>query len=194
MEAIIFPDRDTFRAWLEQHHATEKEVWVGYYKKVSGKTSISYKEAVEEALCFGWIDGIGRSIDAESHANRFTPRKKGSIWSAVNIAKVAELTEQGRMHPAGLKTFDERDMTKQGLYSHEQDEIQLGAENEARLKANEKAWAYWSNLPPGYRRSATWWVISAKKDETKEKRLLSLIEHCEQEKRLPQFVSPRGKS
>jgi uncharacterized protein YdeI (YjbR/CyaY-like superfamily) len=174
----IFPDSAAFRAWLEEHHTDTDELWVGYYKKGVAKTSMTYPEAVEEALCFGWIDGVGRRIDDQVHANRFTPRRPTSSWSAVNIAKVAELTEAGRMHPAGLRAFEERDRRKDGIYSYENHPMELPAEAEALLRANPDAWEFWQAQRPSYRRTAVHWVLSAKREPTRQRRLAQLIDDC----------------
>jgi uncharacterized protein YdeI (YjbR/CyaY-like superfamily) len=173
----VFASPAAFREWLEANHAAAGEVWVGFYRKGTGKTSITYPEAVDEALCFGWIDGIGYRIDDELHTNRFTPRRKGSSWSAKNIATVAELTRAGRMHPAGLKAFRERDQSKDMPYMR--DNLlrqQLPPRLEARIKAEPVAWAYWQAQAPGYRRQAAFWVVSAKQEATRERRLTALIE------------------
>jgi len=177
-EAVIFADAAEFRAWLAANHDTATELWVGYYKKGVPKTSITYAEAVEEALCFGWIDGLTRRVDDEVHANRYTPRRRTSSWSAINIAKVAELRAAGRMHPAGLRAFEERDRRKDGSYSYEQAPRQLPPEAEAQLRARPGAWEYWLSRTPGYRRAATHWVLSAKREETRQRRLATLVEDC----------------
>jgi uncharacterized protein YdeI (YjbR/CyaY-like superfamily) len=177
-DVVVFADAAGFRAWLEENHAVASELWVGYYKKGVAKTSISYPEAVEEALCFGWIDGIGRRIDDEVHANRYTPRRRGSGWSAINIAKVAELTTAGRMHPAGLRAFEERDRRKDPSYSADILPDDLPDEAQDLIRANPAAWTYWQQQPPGYRRLTTRWVLSAKRQETRERRLATLIEDC----------------
>ena len=172
----FFASSDAFRKWLERNHDRKDELWVGLYKKASGKGGLTYREAVDQALCFGWIDGISKSIDDISYRQRFTPRRKGSIWSAVNIKRVGELTDQGLMHPSGVATFENRDRTKQGLYSFENEPRSLEEEQEKRFKANERAWGFFQAQPPGYKRNAIWWVVSAKRDETKQRRLATLIE------------------
>jgi uncharacterized protein YdeI (YjbR/CyaY-like superfamily) len=177
-DVTVFPDAAAFRAWLTEHHDSATELWVGYYRKGVGKTSISYREAVEEALCFGWIDGIARRIDDEVHANRFTPRRRTSSWSALNIAKVAELTRTGRMHPAGLRAFEGRDRRRDASYSYENRPSTLPPQAEQRLRADPGAWAYWQAQTPGYRRSAAHWVLSAKRAETRERRLATLVADC----------------
>jgi uncharacterized protein YdeI (YjbR/CyaY-like superfamily) len=176
-EVHVFPTTADFRAWLEANHATADELWVGYYRKSTGKTAMTYPEAVEEALCFGWIDGLTFRIDDEVHANRYTRRRKGSSWSAPNIAKVAELAAVGRMHPAGARAFEERDRRKDAPYMRDHPlRQQLPAELEARIAANPAAWAYWQAQRPGFRRGAAFWIQSAKQETTRERRLASLIE------------------
>jgi uncharacterized protein YdeI (YjbR/CyaY-like superfamily) len=176
-EVEVFTDPAAFRVWLEANHAAADHVWVGYFRKGVGKTAITYPEAVEEALCFGWIDGIGYRIDDQVHTNRFTPRRKASNWSAVNIAKIAELTAVGRMHPAGLLAFEQRERRKDMPYLGDNPlRQQLPAELEARIEGNPAAWAYWQVQAPGYRRQAAFWVLSAKQEVTRERRLTALIE------------------
>lgn len=171
----FFRDAAAFRKWLQKHHASASELWVGFYKKGSGKRSISYPEAVDQALCFGWIDGIRKARDEESYVNRFTPRRKGSVWSAVNIKRVGELQEAGFMTPAGLKVFNERDQAKTNRYSFEREHVQFTPEQLAHFRKNKRAWAFFESQPPSYRRPATWWVISAKQAATQERRLAQLI-------------------
>jgi uncharacterized protein YdeI (YjbR/CyaY-like superfamily) len=176
-EVEVFTDPAAFRAWLEANHAAADHVWVGYFRKGVGKTAITYPEAVEEALCFGWIDGIGYRIDDQVHTNRFTPRRKGSSWSAPNIAKVAELKRAGRMHAAGLRAFEDRDRRKDSPYLRDHPLRQgLPAELQSQLRASPAAWAYWQAQTPGYRRQAAFWIQSAVRPETRERRMASLIE------------------
>lgn len=190
-EVLFFASPEAFREWLAAHAGDTQEQWVGYYKKSTGKPSITWPESVDEALCYGWIDGLRKTIDAESYKIRFTPRKKSSIWSAVNIKRVAELTELGRMHPAGLKIFAERKEEKSGVYAYEQREnAELEPTEEAQLRANAQAWEFFHAQPTGYRKTAIWWVVSAKQAPTRLKRLNTLIETSAQGQRLPQFVSP----
>jgi len=170
----FFKKPEDFRAWLEKNHDSAKELLVGFWKRDSGKPSITWPESVDEALCFGWIDGIRRRIDDESYTIRFTPRAVKSKWSAVNIKRVAELTELGRMKPAGLAAFEKRDPKSEG-YSYERREATLDAAMEKRFRANKAAWTFWEAQPPYYRRTLSWWVISAKREETREKRLEQLI-------------------
>jgi uncharacterized protein YdeI (YjbR/CyaY-like superfamily) len=177
MEPTTFERPEDFRAWLEQHHDSEPELWVGYYKKGSGKPSMTWSESVDEALCFGWIDGIRKSIDADRYMNRFTPRRKGSTWSAINIRRVAELIDGGRMHPAGLEVFEARREDRSGIYSYEQrDQAVFDPAYEKRFRAKKKAWAGFQARPRWYRQAAIRWVMTAKKRETRERRLATLIE------------------
>jgi uncharacterized protein YdeI (YjbR/CyaY-like superfamily) len=166
-----------FRAWLRANHRRESELWIGFYKKATGKRGITYHEALDEALCFGWIDGVRETRDAESYVQRFTPRRKGSVWSAVNIRKVGELIAAKRMHAAGLKTFEDRDPRKVQLYSFEQREaVALTSAETKRIRADRAAWTFFEQLPPGYKRTITWYVVSAKRPETRARRLARLIE------------------
>jgi uncharacterized protein YdeI (YjbR/CyaY-like superfamily) len=175
-EPIYFESAAEFRAWLEEHHATATEVWLGQWKKATGRQTVSWAEAVDEALCFGWIDGLLRRVDDERHMQRFTPRKPTSNWSAVNIANVERLRAEGRMHPAGEAAFARRRDDKTAVYSHEQRENpRLAPEEQAQLEADAAAWADFSGRSPSYRRQATWWVISAKRPETRARRLATLI-------------------
>ncbi|MGH3005729.1 MAG: YdeI/OmpD-associated family protein [Gaiellaceae bacterium] len=180
MKPTHFAAPSEFRAWLEEHHATAAEVWVGFYKKGTGKPSMSWSEAVDEALCFGWIDSRQQGVDDESYVIRFTPRKPRSNWSLVNIRKVEELTREGRMRPAGLETFERRSGDRSGIYSYEQRKAAaLGEAFERRFRDNAKAWEFFQAQAPSYRRTAVWWVVSAKQAETREKRLVTLIEDSE---------------
>ena len=155
-EGIYFSSPDEFRAWLEQHHDSAGEVWLGYWKKHTGKPSLTWSQAVDEALCFGWIDGVLRRVDDERHVQRFTPRKPASNWSAVNIAKVEQLRAEGRMRPAGEAAFALRREDKSGVYSYEQrDQAAFEPDQEQRFRADAAAWEFWSACPPGYRKTAT---------------------------------------
>ena len=187
----FFATPSDFRAWLEAHHDTASELLVGFYKKGSGKPSITWPESVDEALCFGWIDGIRNSLDADSYTIRFTPRTARSTWSAVNIKRVAELTELGRMRPAGLKAFAARTEDNSGIYAYEQREnAALDPAYEQEFQTNPAAWAFWQAQPPGYRKTATWWVVSAKQDATRRKRLATLIADSAAGRRLAQLARP----
>jgi uncharacterized protein YdeI (YjbR/CyaY-like superfamily) len=174
MEAVFFADSAEFRTWLALHHATEREVVVGFYKKDSGLPSVTYSEALDEALCFGWIDGIRRAIDAVSFSNRFTPRRHSSNWSNVNVARVRALVAQGRMEPSGMKAFEERDPAREGVYSFE-NAPSFDRAQESLFEANAAAWEFFQRQPPGYRRTATSWVVSAKREATRLSRLHLLI-------------------
>ncbi len=172
----FFATAAEWRAWLERHHATSKELGVGFYKTGSGRRSITWPESVDEALCFGWIDGVRRSLDEHAYTIRFTPRKPSSIWSAINVAKVAELTKNGKMCEAGLRAFAARTAEKTGVYSFERNEAaKLLPSQEKMLRANRKAAAFFDAQPPWYRRTAVHWVISAKRTETRDRRLAQLI-------------------
>lgn len=178
MDPVFFATQAEWRAWLEANHASETELLVGFHKKGTGMPSITWPESVDEALCFGWIDGVRRSLGAESYTIRFTPRKPRSFWSNVNIRRAGELIAEGRMMPAGLRAFEARTGERSGVYSFEQEDqakVVLSPEMEARFRADAGAWEYFQSRPPWYRRTATWWVISAKKEETREKRLATLI-------------------
>lgn len=187
MDVRHFASQADLRAWLEENHDKAKEVYVGYYKVGSGRQSITYKESVDEALCFGWIDGVRKGIDDVSYTIRFTPRKPKSIWSDVNLKRVAELTEQGKMHRAGLTVFETRDLSKERQYSFEQPEeaLKFSAAQEQALRANEAAWNNFQKMPPSYVKAAIWWVISAKQDATREKRLDDLIENSARGLKVP---------
>ena len=186
----FFETAADFRAWFEANHDKASELWVGLRKKNSGLPSVSYKEAVDVALCFGWIDSAMKPIDATSYRQRFTPRRKGSIWSAVNIARIEELRQLGLLHPPGLAVFEERDPAKANRYSFEQGDIRLSEPQEATLRANEKAWDFFQSQPLSYRKPAIWWVISAKKDETRQRRLAILIRDSEERRRIVHLTSP----
>jgi uncharacterized protein YdeI (YjbR/CyaY-like superfamily) len=176
-DPLVFETPAELRDWFDANHETASELWLGSYKKATGKPSVQWSEAVDEALCVGWIDSIRYSLDAERSAQRFTPRRKGSNWSAVNIAKVAELTAQGRMRPAGLEAFEARTDARSAVYSYEQRHAAAFAtDDEARFRANARAWEWWASRPPSYRTAATYWVVSAKKPETQARRLDTLIE------------------
>jgi uncharacterized protein YdeI (YjbR/CyaY-like superfamily) len=191
MKPTFFKTTQKFRAWLEENHAAKFELFVGFYKKASGRGGITYPEALEEALCYGWIDGIRKNRDQNSYTIRFTPRRPTSIWSLVNIAHVRRLTKLGRMKPAGLKLFRERDRKKSKIYSFENRDKPLKPKFSKIFKANEKAWKFFRSQPPSYQKVAQWWITWAKKEETQLRRLQSLIEACEQGVRLDRFVSQK---
>jgi uncharacterized protein YdeI (YjbR/CyaY-like superfamily) len=185
MDAIFFSSPAEFRAWLEDHHDTDSEVWVGYYKKATGKPTMTWSDAVDEALCFGWIDGKVQRIDDERHRQRFTPRRPKSNWSEVNIGKVAELRAQGRMMPAGEAAFAAR-RDDPAPYSYERrHEAAFDAEQEAAFRADNGAWAWFGEQSESYRAMATFWVVSAKRPETRARRLATLIECSAEGRRVP---------
>jgi uncharacterized protein YdeI (YjbR/CyaY-like superfamily) len=171
----FFPRPADFRRWLEKNHAKVAELWVGFHKKATGQRSITWPEAVDEALCFGWIDGVRYRIDDSSYRIRFTPRKPKSIWSNVNVKRVAELKKLGRMAPAGLAAYAKADPKRAGVYSFERKNARLDAVLERRFKANRKAWKFFHSQAPSYQRTVTWWVISAKQEKTRQRRLATLI-------------------
>jgi uncharacterized protein YdeI (YjbR/CyaY-like superfamily) len=187
LKPTFFETPEAFRDWLEHHHAEEDELIVGYYKKGSGRPSITWPESVDEALCFGWIDGVRRSLGPESYTIRFTPRKKGSTWSKVNIARVRVLIEQGRMRPAGLAAFEARSEEKSGIYSFEQESVELTEHYAATLREDEAAWRFFQAQAASYRKAVTWWIVSAKKEETRASRFEKLKGHSTAGQRLPQF-------
>jgi uncharacterized protein YdeI (YjbR/CyaY-like superfamily) len=183
MKARFFRSGPEFRSWLEKHH-TAAELWVGFYKKTSGRKGITYAEAVDEALCFGWIDGLTRSIDESRWMIRFTPRKQKSNWSAVNIKRFGELQAEGRVAPPGAEAFERRDRTAR-KYSYESPPARLDLRDEKRFKTDKRAWAFWQSAPPSYRRAAMYWVMSAVKEETRQRRLGVLIECSRNSERIP---------
>jgi uncharacterized protein YdeI (YjbR/CyaY-like superfamily) len=186
VKPLFFATPAEFGAWLEEHHATAGELWVGFYKKGSGKRSITWQESVEQALRFGWIDGVRRSLGDDSYTNRFTPRKPTSNWSLINVAKVEELKRRGLMAPAGLRAYEARMPERTGVYSSEREQpARLPPEQERRFRANPAAWDWFSARPPGYRRTATHWVVSAKREETRLRRLQQLIDCSAEGRNVP---------
>ena len=187
----FFATPERFRAWLEKNHGRATEFLVGFYKRDSGRPSMTWPESVDEALCFGWIDGVRRSVDADSYSIRFTPRRPDSIWSAVNIRKAEELIARGAMRPAGLAAFTERSDKKSGIYSYEQRALaKLTAAAEKQFRGNAKAWEFFQKQPPWYRRTAIYWVATAKKEETRQKRLATLIGDSEHERTIGPLRRP----
>lgn len=179
MKITSFKSAGEFRAWLAKHHETALELWLGFFKKHTNKTGITYQEALDEALCHGWIDGIRKTIDESRFMIRFTRRRPKSIWSLVNVKRAGELTKLGRMKAPGLATFDGRDRKKSGTYSYENRKRPLDAAYEKQFRANAMAWDFFCAQPPWYQRTTQWWVMSAKKKETRLRRLVTLIEDCE---------------
>ncbi len=184
MKPAFFASPGKLRRWFEKNHTGKRELWIGFYKKDSGKPSITWPESVDEAICFGWIDGIRKSVDQVSYKIRFTPRRKGSIWSAVNIKRVEALTKGKRMRSAGLKAFAARLENKSGIYSYEQRPTELPKPYADKFKKNNKAWKFFEAQPPGYRKLMAWYIVSAKKEETRAKRLQRLITDSARGKRL----------
>src|SRR5262245_4654724 len=186
MKPRFFRTPADFRKWFEKNHATVKELMVGFYKKGSGQPSITWPESVDQALCFGWIDGIRRNIDDISYTIRFTPRRPTSTWSAINIRRVTELSEQGLMRPAGLKAFELRREDKSGIYAYEQKETkpELDQKYEKKLKKNSAAWEFFQKQPASYRQRAAWWVMSGKSEETRLRRIEKLISESARGNRL----------
>jgi uncharacterized protein YdeI (YjbR/CyaY-like superfamily) len=176
MDVTYFAKHADFFRWLELNHAAASEFWVAFYKKGSGKPSMTWPESVDQALCFGWIDGIRKSIDELSYKIRFTPRKAGSIWSAVNIKRVEELSKLGLMRTAGLEAYARRKENRSGIYSYEQRSVDLPDPYAKVFKKNKQAWKFYQAQPPWYRKTLNWWVVSAKQEETRLKRLAKLIE------------------
>lgn len=174
-QPTFFPTPKDFRKWFEKNHDKAKELLVGFYKVASGKKSITWSESVDEAICFGWIDGVRKSIDSESYSIRFTPRNPGSIWSAINIKKVEELSKQELMHPSGFSAFSKRKENKSRIYSYEKEPETLSPGFLKKLKANKKAWAFFRSMAPSYQRPCVHWIMTAKQEATKIKRLEELI-------------------
>jgi uncharacterized protein YdeI (YjbR/CyaY-like superfamily) len=171
----FFAKQSDFRKWLQKNHKKETELLVGFYKVGSGKPSMTWSQSVDEALCFGWIDAVRKSIDKDSYQIRFTRRKPTSIWSAINIKKIEELTRQGLMQPAGLASFEKRTESKSKIYSYEKEEVELTQNFKKQFKANKKAWDYFQSLAPSYKKVSAHWVMRAKQETTRIKRLNQLI-------------------
>ncbi|NMB69181.1 MAG: bacteriocin-protection protein [Chloroflexi bacterium] len=193
MEPTFFATADDFRRWLEENSTTVGELIVGFYKTGSGIPSITWPESVDEALCFGWIDGVRKRIDDASYLIRFSPRRAGSVWSAVNIASAERLIAAGRMTPAGLKAFVARKENKSGIYSYEQRRAELEEPYNSLLQENEAAWSFFQLQPPSYRKGVSWFILSAKQEATRLKRLAKLIEVSARGERLPEFRIGEGK-
>ncbi|WP_353268449.1 YdeI/OmpD-associated family protein [Gemmatimonas sp.] len=185
MPPTYFPTPADFRAWLSQHHASATELVVGFHKVGSGTPSMTWTESVREALCYGWIDGVRHRVDESRYSIRFTPRKTKSIWSAVNVTHVEELIAAGLMKPAGIRAFEARTANKTGVYAFEQRTAELPEPYAGLLAANTTAATFFATLPAGYRKQAVWWVVSAKREATRESRLATLIACCARGERLP---------
>lgn len=188
MEPKFFRTAPAFRIWLEKNHSSSRELIVGYYKVGSGRPSMTWPESVDEALCFGWIDGVRKSLDEWSYTIRFTPRKPMSVWSSVNIKRVEVLRAEGLMQPAGLVAFERRTENKSSIYSYEQRDVDLPEPYAGKLAKNKKASKFFQSQNASYRKAACWWVVSAKKEETRLSRLATLIELSEKDELIPQFI------
>src|SRR3954468_353577 len=176
-DATFFTSPRELREWFDANHETASELWLGSYKKSSGKPSVSWSDAVDEALCVGWIDSVRYSLDAERSAQRFTPRRPGSNWSAINVAKIAEPRAAGRLRPAGEGAYAKRREDRTAVYSFERrEDAALTPEEEARFRANEPAWAWFSARPPSFRKQSLHWVVAVKRPETRQAHLETLIE------------------
>jgi uncharacterized protein YdeI (YjbR/CyaY-like superfamily) len=184
MEANFFATQNEFRKWLEKHHKKETELVVGFYKVGSGKPSMTWSQSVDQALCFGWIDGVRRSIDNESYCIRFTPRRKNSNWSAINIKKVEELTNAGLMTIEGVNAFSLRKEDKSGIYTHENDVADLDTKYENQFKRNQLAWNFFISQSPSYKKVITHWIMTAKQEKTRLSRLEKTIKESEQQRRV----------
>jgi uncharacterized protein YdeI (YjbR/CyaY-like superfamily) len=176
----FFRSAGELQKWFAKHHRTAAELWVGFHKSGTGTASVTWPESVDEALCVGWIDGVRKRIDDDTYAIRFTPRKPGSTWSAVNVRRVEALEEEGRLQPAGRKALDARRPEKTGIHSYEQPHGDLAEPYAGMLRRNKAAWAFFEAQPPWYRQKAGWWVASAKKEETRLRRLAKLVEESAQ--------------
>lgn len=181
---IFFKTQDDFRKWLESHHEKETELIVGFYKVDSGKPSMSWSQSVDQALCFGWIDGVRKSIDKESYCIRFTPRRNSSNWSAINIKKIEKLTKAGLMKPAGIKAYSLRKENKSEIYSYENDTTFLDSIYESQFRENKKAWDFFMKQAPSYRKAITHWIMGAMQEKTRQSRLEKTIKVSEQQKRV----------
>ena len=188
MKLAFFPTPAHLRKWFDKNHGSAGELWIGYFRKGTGTRSVTWPESVDEALCVGWIDGIRKSVDEESYAIRFTARRSGSIWSAVNIRRAQALEAEGRMRPAGRKAFEAREENKSGIYSYEQRQAGLEEPYAGALRKNRAASRFFEGQPASYRKAACWWVVSAKREETRWKRLKNLVEHSSRGERIPQFT------
>lgn len=189
-DPLAFERSTDLRAWFRKNHSKASELWIRFYRLESGRPSVTYPEALDEALCAGWIDGIRKRADDESYIMRFSPRNPKSNWSTVNIRKAEALIASGRMTPAGLRSFEGRKASAEERYSYENRPHDLPADAVAAFKRDKKAWKFWREQPPGYRRTVTWWIVSAKRSETRARRVALLIEHSRKSERIPPLVSP----
>jgi uncharacterized protein YdeI (YjbR/CyaY-like superfamily) len=185
---IFFASANALHKWFQKNYDKAVDLWIGFYSVKSGRKAATYKEALDEALCFGWIDGIRKNVDGDSYAIRFTPRKKKSIWSNVNTKRMNELVKEGRIQPSGFIAFKERVEEKTGIYSFEQDSHKLSSQFEKKFKSNKKAWKFFTSNAPWYQRTCIHWVMSAKQEATRLKRLETLINDSENERTLQQLT------
>jgi uncharacterized protein YdeI (YjbR/CyaY-like superfamily) len=192
-KATFFRSGDDFRRWLHEHSHLETELWVGYFKAASGKANLTWRESVDHALCYGWIDGVRKSIDEARYMIRFTPRKSSSTWSAVNVRRVEILIEQDRMQSAGLAAYQARRENQTGIYSYEQRPARLPEPYASVFAKNARALEFFSAQAASYRRAVVWWILSAKREETRQRRLEQLLADSTRRKRIKQFLSPKGK-
>lgn len=192
MEPIFFATPAEFRAWLDENHAGVDFLWVGFHKKGTGRPSLTWPESVDEALCYGWIDGVRKGIDADSYMIRFTRRKAGSVWSNVNVARVRALADLGRMRPAGIAAFQARREDRSGVYSHEQPDMELPEPYLGILRGDPAAWDFFQAQAPSYRKAAVWWVVGAKREETRRKRIGTLVENSARSEKLPHLTRKKS--
>lgn len=186
----FFPTPADLRAWFEANHDTATELWLGYHRKRTGRPSVTWPEVVDQELCFGWIDSVRYSLGDDRSAQRITPRRKGSVWSAVNIKRFQELDRLGLVHPSGRAAFEKRDEARSRIYAYENRSRGFDTAHEKEFRKNKAAWKFFESQAPSYRKTAAYWVMSAKRDETSKRRLEQLVEHSQKGERLPQFVSP----
>jgi uncharacterized protein YdeI (YjbR/CyaY-like superfamily) len=191
-DVVFFATAAELRAWFETNHESATELWVGYHRKRTGRPSVTWKDVVDQELCFGWIDSVRYSLGDDMSAQRITPRRKGSVWSAINIRRFEELDRMGLVHPAGHAAFDRRDEARSRIYSYENRHRGLDAATEAEFRKRVRAWTFFEAQPPSYRLTAAYWVMSAKRDETRKRRLEKLIEHSKKGERLPALQPSRG--
>ena len=184
-DVTFFRTPAELRDWFDANHETATELWLGYHRKRSGRPSVTWKEVVDQELCFGWIDSVRYSLGDDASAQRITPRRKGSVWSAINIRRFRELEEQGLVHPKGRSAFEARQESRSGIYSYENRDVRLDPAREVRFRRRRQAWKFFNDQPPWYRRTAAHWVMSAKREETRGRRLDVLIECSHDGERIP---------
>ena len=184
----FFATPEAWRAWLAKHHAAADVLWVGFRRVGTGQASITWPQSVDEALCFGWIDGVRKRLDETSYVIRFTPRRTTSTWSAVNVRRMAELEREGRVAEAGRRAFAARREARTAIYTYEKRPIDLPPEYAKPLRANRAAWAWWNARPPGYRKSVAWWIVSAKQEATRARRVAQLVQCCAEGRPVPPYV------